>query len=375
MNAQKVLQDLSAKMSQAGNRTALVGFDGFVDKIVKPIANRHGKGDAFTPIPTLETFAQRIAAAAGESANIELYLEMEKLGGNGPIMANALHAEGFKTRYIGALGQPVHPVFAEFARKTDAVSITGPGVTHALEFTDGKLMLGMMADLDEITLDRIISIMGEGAFLDMVSRADLIALVNWTMIPNMTELLDSLVNRILPVLAQRETGRYFYFDLADPAKRSRSDIAEVLQVISRFRSHGSPTLGLNLSEARQVSDVLGLGAVTADAEGLQAAAARIRESLHLACVVIHPREGAACATRDGTEYVAGPFCKSPKISTGAGDHFNAGFAAAQVLGMQPETCLAVAVATSGQYVRTGRSPSLRQTASFIQSWTSGSLAE
>lgn len=375
MNAQKVLQDLSAKMSNASNRTALVGLDGFVDKIVKPIAARHGKGDAFTPFATMETFGQRIIDAAGESANIEMYLEVEKLGGNGPIMANALQAEGFKTRYVGALGMPVHPVFTEFAQKTNAISVTGPGITHALEFTDGKLMLGSMADLDDITLERIMEVMGEGAFLDMISRADLIALVNWTMIPNMTELLEGLINRVFPVIAPKESGRFFYFDLADPAKRSRSDIAEVLQVISRFRSFGSVTLGLNFSEARQVAEVLKLSSVEAGPAGLQQAAAQIRESLNLACVVIHPREGAACATREGTEYVAGPFCKAPKISTGAGDHFNAGFAAAQVLGMQPETCLAVAVATSGQYVRTARSPSLRETASFIQSWTSGSLSD
>lgn len=375
MTAQAILQDLSAKMTHAASKTALVGLDGFVDKIVKPIATRHGKGASFTPIPTLTAFGERILAAAGESANIELFQEMEKLGGNGPIMANALLAGGLKTRYIGALGQPLHPVFADFAQRTDAVSITGPGITHAVEFEDGKLMLGSMADLDDITLDRIIDVMGEGAFLDTVSRADLIAMVNWTMIPNMTEVLEGLATRILPVLAAKESGRFFYFDLADPAKRSKADIAEVLQVISRYRSHGSVTLGLNFSEARQCADVLGLGAVESGPDGLKSAAARIREALSLTCVVIHPREGAAAATRDTVHYVDGPFCKSPKISTGAGDHFNAGFAAAQVLGMKLETCLTVAVATSGQYVRTARSPSLRETAAFIQSWTSGNLPE
>ena len=33
-------------------------------------------------------------------------------------------------------------VFEEFAEKTDAISLTEPGITTALEFKDGKIMLG-----------------------------------------------------------------------------------------------------------------------------------------------------------------------------------------------------------------------------------------
>lgn len=375
MNAKNVLNELSGKMTGASGKTALVGLDGFVDKIIKPVGNRYGQGTAFDPIPTIEDFGNRILAAAGNSTNIELYEEYEKLGGNGPIMANALLSEGLKVRYIGALGLPVEPVFSEFAEKTSAVSICPPGITHALEFNDGKIMLGSMKGLDEITLDKVIEVVGEGALLDLVNRVDLIAMVNWTMIPNMTAFLEDLLTRILPNLGPRESGRYFYFDLTDPAKRSRGDLKGVLSVISRYRSHGSVTLGLNFSEARQVSEVLDLGSLGADPADLKGGATRIRNALNLSCVVIHPRDGAACATRDGAWYVEGPFCRNPKISTGAGDHFNAGYSAAEVLGLSPETCLAVAVATSGQYVRTGRSPSLRETARFIENWTSGILSD
>jgi sugar/nucleoside kinase (ribokinase family) len=374
MNARKVLDELSNKMAAASGKSALVGLDGFVDKIIKPVGNRYGQGADFEPIPTIGEFGRRILAAAGESANIELHEEYEKLGGNGPIMANALLAEGLKTRYIGALGQPVEAVFAEFAEKTGAVSICPAGITHALEFDDGKLMFGSMKGLESITLDQIIRVMGEGAFLDTVNRADLIALVNWTMIPNMTALLEDLLTRVLPNLGPKESGRWFYFDLTDPAKRARGDLKEVLAVISRYRSHGHVTLGLNLSEARQVCEVLATGTVEDNPDSLKAAATRIRNALNLSCAVIHPRSGAACATRDGAWYVAGPFCEKPKISTGAGDHFNAGFAAAEVIGLSPESCLTVAVCTSGQYVRTGRSPSLRDTARFIESWTSGAIS-
>ena len=375
MNHKNVLDELTGKMATATEKQALVGLDGFVDKIITPVGSRHGQGTDFDPIPTIEAFGKRILDAAGKSANIELYENYEKLGGNGPIMANALLAEHFKVQYIGALGQPVHPVFTEFAAATKAVSVADPGITNAVEFEDGKIMFGSMKGLDDVTLQRIIDTMGEGAFLDAVNRADLLALVNWTMIPNMTAVFEELLTRVLPNLGPKESGRYFYFDLADPAKRSRADLREVLSVISRFRSHGFVTLGLNLAEAKQVSEVLDIGDVQEGGDGLKAAAVRIRNALNLSCVVIHPREGAAAATKEGSWWVEGPFCRNPKISTGAGDHFNAGFAAAEVLGLSPESCLMVAVATSGQYVRTGKSPSLHDTVRFIESWTSGTLSD
>ena len=40
---------------------------------------------------------------------------------------------GLGVRYVGALGKPsIHPVFEEFAQKTDAISLTEPGITTAL---------------------------------------------------------------------------------------------------------------------------------------------------------------------------------------------------------------------------------------------------
>ena len=62
----------------------------------------------------------------------------------------------------------------------------------------------------------------------------------------------------------------------------------------------------------------------------------IRQKLNLSCVVIHPRRGAAAAMEDRSGTFAGPFVQQPKISTGAGDHFNAGFCLGQVIGCSLE---------------------------------------
>ena len=364
----QTLDELNEKAAAAGSKQVLVGMDGFVDKIVHPVDRRSGPGDQFTAIPTISDFAKRIASAAGKSANIELAPVAEKLGGNGPIMADAQSAQGLKVRYLGALGREmIHPVFQEFAAKTEAVSIADPGVTHAAEFNDGKIMLGSMASLDEITYARLCELPGEAELIKICDRADLIAMVNWTMIPYLTDVLNSLLEKVLPACAANKT-RCFFFDLADPEKRSDEAILEVLSIFTKFSAFGEVMLGLNLREAEKIDSLLGFDPLENTPENLRMMASRIREKLALDTVVVHPVNGAACATSEGSEYVAGPYCEKPKITTGAGDHFNAGFSSARLLGLSPTAALTVAVATSGYYVRTAESPSLEDVAEFIASW-------
>lgn len=361
------LSALRLHASRIGQTRSLVGLDGFVDTIVTPVGLRRGQGEAFTPIATLAEFGQRIVAAAGKSTNIELYPRMDKLGGNGPIMANALLAQGTQLTYVGALGTPaVHPVFADLARRATVVSLTTPAHTTAVECEDGKLMLGQMRSLDEITFERLQSALGEGGLRTALASADLVALVNWTMIPNMTEIFEALVGRVLPSAGGIKAR--FFFDLADPEKRSVEDLRRALRAISRFERFGRVTLGLNLKEAQQVAAALDAAPGDESEASLRRTATAIRAALGIDTVVVHPRASAACATAAGTAWVPGPYTEKPLITTGAGDHFNAGFSTGQLLGLAPESCLTLGVSTSGHYVRTGESPSLSQLDSFLANW-------
>ncbi len=368
----RAIQELRSATARAPTaRRAFVGLDGFVDTIVAPVAQRTGQGENFTPFANLADFGRRIVGAAGHSTNIELYPRLDKLGGNGPILANALLAQGAAVTYVGALGSPqVHPVFAEFARRARVVSFADAAHTIAVECEDGKLLLGLMRSLDGITPAAIAAALGGAdAYRDTLAAADLVALVNWTMIPNMTAVLADLVDHVLPRLPVSATARRFFFDLADPEKRSPADLRAALGVIAHFEKFGRVTLGLNLKEARQVAAALGLAPAGADNDaGLRALAAGIREKLAVDTVVVHPRECAACATPAGAWRVPGPFVEQPLISTGAGDHFNAGFATGQLLGLAPESCLALGVCTSGHYVRTAQSPTLADLETFLANW-------
>jgi sugar/nucleoside kinase (ribokinase family) len=364
----QTLQELKEKSPLAPTKKALIGIDGFVDIIVHPVDQRSGPGDNFKAIPTITAFADRIGSAAGKSANIEMAPIVEKIGGNGPIMANAQVAHGLEVRYIGALGRDsIHNVFKDFAAQTNAISIADPGVTLAAEFNDGKILFGSMASLDVIPSERLCELPGEAQLIKVFNESDLIAMVNWTMIPFLTEVFNNILEKVLPA-CDNGKDRIFFFDLADPEKRSKADLLEVLAVLEKFEQFGKVILGLNLREAEQVDNLLGFTPLPHTPENLQTMAARIRSKLKLDTVVIHPVADAACATAEGTAYASGPYCDQPKITTGAGDHFNSGFVTARLLGLSPEAALTVAVATSGFYVRTAVSPSLTDLSEFIATW-------
>jgi len=350
-----------------GQKLSLVGFDGFIDRIMHAVKERHGLGANYVAFDSLKPFGERILAAAGKSTNVELYLLREQLGGNGPLMARAMLNAGVPVRYVGALGRPaIHPIFTDFAQKTTAISLANPGITHALEFSDGKLMLGEPASMEELTYARLVETCSEAALLDLLEHADLIALVNWTQTPHMTELFDDLLTKALPKLSARP--RRFFFDLADPAKRPREELRAGLAAIAKFQKFSDAVLGLNLSEGQQTAAVLDVPFADVTTGGVQQAAAGIREKLGIGCVVIHPLEGAACATQEGTWWVDGPHCGKPAITTGGGDNFNAGFMTAHLLGLPPPCCLTTAVSVSGFYVRNAHSPSLAELMGFLREW-------
>jgi sugar/nucleoside kinase (ribokinase family) len=73
------------------------------------------------------------------------------------------------------------------------------------------------------------------------------------------------------------------------------------------------------------------------------------------------------ASAAGVVSVKGPFVEKPLISTGAGDHFNAGFCVGKLIGADDATALQLGVGTSGYYVRTAHSPAPQDLVKFLNS--------
>ena len=68
---------------------------GSVDSIISVVDIRHSP-TKFDAIPSIDVLADKIKAAAKHSANFETYINLQKLGGKGPIMANAMAGRGVR---------------------------------------------------------------------------------------------------------------------------------------------------------------------------------------------------------------------------------------------------------------------------------------
>ncbi len=360
----RVREQIQGARNHLSRAKILVGFDGFVDTILHVVKTRES-ASKYTRLDRMGDFGGKISAAAGLSANMEMVSQMVKLGGNGPIMANALGAYGTKVTYIGNLGSPnIHPVFADFAKSATVHSIAEPGYTDAIEFDDGKLMFGKHESLKDVNWANLIKHVPEEELTKIFADSTLIALVNWTMLSHMTAIWQKIQTKIAPQLEGEK--RWLFIDLADPAKRAKEDIAAALKQISKFEKHFRVILGLNMQEGRQVGEVLGIKAPEETWDAVTKHAAAIQKALQIDTVVIHPTHFAAAADATGSTYVVGPFTEKPKITTGAGDHFNAGFCIGRLLDLDLESSLQIGVCTSGYYVRQAKSPRLDDLKKFLQ---------
>ena len=129
-------------------------------------------------------------------------------------------------------------------------------------------------------------------------------------------------------------------------------------------------LGLNEQEALEIAEILGMPDGDTDLEAL---ARYLFSHMCVDTLVVHPVKSSCMVTKDGYCEAQGPYCECPKLTTGAGDNFNAGFVFGAIAGLSMEQMLCMGMATSGYYVRNATSPNLRQLIGFLLDWAHGRL--
>ena len=364
---------------------AVVGFDGFIDEIIDVVDQRRDMTPrGYERIRTISEYAARVGAAAGKSSNLEMVVKEVRWGGNGPLMAGGLASLGSGVTYIGSVGEgpdskALDSRYAELAKRCrKVIPIAPPAHTDALEFEDGKIMLGKPGNVQIPTWARLVDVVGIETLVEIVDSAGLVGMVNWVMMGGVEGIWEGLIDSVLPRLSKNANRRVF-IDLADPAKRTDEDVRRAMGILKRMNALIPVTLGLNQAEAERMASVFGVGVFREEQHrtmgvAVQAAAVALREAMGLACVVVHPREGAGAALLSdrGVEaaWFEGPFTPTPRLSTGAGDHFNAGFALGLMLGMSVEESLAIGCGTSGAYVRDAQSPTRERLVEFLRSLSS-----
>jgi len=349
---------------------ALIGMDGFVDEIMCVVDKRLSV-DNFTKVATLDAFGGRISRAAGLSTNIEFVSIVQKLGGNGPIMANAMSELDVSVSYIGALGEPsIHPVFAPMREKcATLISITDPGLSFNLEFEDGKLIMSKLDSLNKITWEALKERFGLTGIADMLGdpELNLLGLTNWTMIPHLSAVFKGIIEEVFPLT--KSGNALAVFDLCDPEKRLPEDLAEAMSLIRRFSDRFRVVLGVNLKEATQVAAALGVdvkapGGLIENID-LEELTVKVGQAMGTYGFVIHTLKEASAYCDGAYHYAPGYFTPHPVLTTGAGDNFNAGLCLGMLLNLPMSDALLLGNASSGYYVRKAGSADLAGLIDFL----------
>lgn len=345
----------------------LLGFDGFIDEILH-VVDKRINCQQYERLLTMSEFGKKIVNSSGLSMNIEMVAVEQKIGGNGTILANALANQGMDVTYIGALGErPIHPLYVLMGKRCKLISICEPAHTSAIEFLDGKIISSTLEAFNGITWKKIEDKVGKSTLKELISNANIIGFLNWTMVLSMTDIWRHLLTEILPLMDRnRLKEKILFVDLADPEKRDPSDIRQALWLLEELSAYFTVVLGLNQKEAGEIAELRGYKLKDIRQEDTGELTGYIRNNLNIDMVVVHSVKEACIATLNEVKQVEGFYCSHPKLSTGAGDNFNAGFILGCASGCSKEGSLLLGCASSGYYVKYGMSANLDQICDFMR---------
>ena len=363
-------EEVASKEAQVKEKRFLMGFDAFIDEISEMVDERKDFKH-YSKLKTISDFGHRILGAAGLSNSMEMVPQYLKTGGSAVNMGSSVYHLGGIVDYIGCIGYPdVHPVFAEFAESVNqAYNIADPGYTLALEFQDGKIMICNTQPLRDITWDRISETVGLETFGSLIAQADVVGSINWTMTPYMDAIWQKMQTELLPAVQFERRDPIFFVDPIDPAKRDNQDIVQAMARLAGFSNHFRTVLSLNRKEATEVGKAFGLDlGVPLPEAPLEAITRELYRCLDLYGLLVHPVDCAACMWNGEYYEAPGPYAKEPRLTTGAGDNFNAGFVVATLLGLSPTESLVLGNAVSGFYVRQAKNPTFAELVTFMDTW-------
>jgi len=362
------------KEALAGRQPALhkgiCGFDGFIDTFI-----------TMKQPSTMAGFGPKVAAAAGIAASYEVEHKGDKFGGNGPLIAAALSdifSNEIDITYIGAMGEEqVLPIYEEAlgGKIRQLYTLATPAHSDCLEFEDGKVMLCDMRSCGEITWKRLIEKVGLETLSETVKQSRFIAAVNWGKLPHVGEIWKNLA-QLLADSGVPAKQVVFFMDLAEFEQRPMEDRKKLLDLLPAVTTQCHTMLSFNLKEAWQMAESFdGDFHGRKDPAAVAELAIFLKDRIEVDRIIIHPNDGAACASAEGCAYVPGPYCKKPLISTGAGDNFGAGCVAAYLEGFDNLGIALAGNCASGHFVRSGRSASFDDMATLLDHWLGEGVPE
>lgn len=345
-----------------------VGFDGFIDKIKKAVKERQNTRTEY--FGTIRDFTDRLLMACGKSGQVQMDTQRIKIGGNAPILAHELGELGVQSYCLGAMGYPQqHKLFSRMTPLCEVISVLDPGMSDAIEFSDGKLIFSELEVFDNYTWSYIKEHAGPERIANAIRNSTLIAFVDWANLPHASDIWQGVLDDVIKPLKRKDF--IFLFDLSDPAKKTAQQIDEVLDIMSCFSSYGRVTVGLNENETLRIWAALhGMDFVRdrANIPPVLEAGKDVYQSMKIDTLLVHPVDRSIAYHEGQVIEMSGHYVDNPMVLTGGGDNLNAGYCFGLLAGLSLQQCMLLGMAASGAYVEHGTNATLQTILDYLDRW-------
>ena len=362
--SKETIEEIVAHLDQTSldEPTAFLGYDACIDIIVRIVSSKD-ENEISEYFTESSRFGEFLINLNNKSAGVELQTKLSKPGGNMVITANALGNLGVKVECVGTFGLPeILPVFNTMSENCSLHTIGDTIFATALEFDNSKVIMFDPGPYNNLTWQDIKDIIGIEKIKQLVEGKQLVSFLNWSEIENSSEIWDGFLRDVLPYVELKGHLPYFFSDFSDCSRKSKQDIQLAVNVLGRFRNYFKVTLSLNQNESALIAKALDLEDHNSDEEFIK----KLYRLTNTDILIIHRTNDALAY--NGVDYEKSDtfFCKEPKILTGGGDNFNAGFCYALFHKLNLAQSLIVANAVSGAYVKTGISPNVENLIKFLE---------
>lgn len=348
--------------SRPSGGDVVFGFDGYVDNVRRAGTNA-GASDS-DRITTLSEFGEEIvtSAAADSSLSISWERHGQRTGGHVSHLSRAYQTLGFEPTLVGMCGDPVRDIFEQEFEACTLYSLGDPGITDAIEFDDGKLMLMENGGAATLDWETIRSRVGVETLVDELEGAKLLGIGYWAVMPEMAEILDGLRETVFPELSA--PPEHVLLDPANIRELDREILESIVSATGRLADEVDVTVSANRYETKELAAAL--GGHTSDE--LEADAAVAFDSLDVDRFVGHSVDESVVVSDDGTTSVRVTPVESPELTTSAGDHFNAGLSLGLVEGVPETAAVVLGNALAREFVRTGETPTYDDVVSAVTTY-------
>jgi len=338
------------------------GFDGYLDRVREVVADRIDP-ESHERLATLESFGDRIdrSVAADSSLSFEWLQQGSRTGGHTSHLARAFGGWSFDPVMVGMYGEPVHDAFETEFGEYELHSLGEPGVTDAVEFDDGKLMLTEIGDTMSLDWAELDAAFGHDRLAEKLDGASLLGTGYWSETPDLPTVFDGLRTLWDGIDDPPET---VLVDPGDVRKLDADRLRAGREAIGRLDEVTDVVVTSNRAETGVLADAYAGDAERSFADDAEA----VFEALEPTWFVGHGVEQSVVVTAAGTDSVAVPSVSDPELTTSSGDHFNAGLGLARIADLSPAAAVVVGNAVAGYFVRTADQPSLADVRAFVDEY-------